>query len=111
MAERKRIWRWVRWLATLISIPLLYALSYPPVIRWYAGPDVEPWFKQPQFDTSELPFYRPLEYALDKMPWAYRPMMWWAHVWDVDAAVFSGMLSRVDWSTDWMEEEDQPPDE
>lgn len=80
-------------LATVLVLPILYVLSYAPVLRWRIGSDPRA-IDQPRPDgLAHLPGYGPVEWIHDRTPLT-RPLLWWAEVWGCEDAVFWSSAHR-----------------
>ena len=82
----------------MVVLPVLYVLSYAPVVRFYdgetehdldipfpAGAHFIPadWLKLA--DSSRYPPYKPIDWLIDNTP-LQKPLYFWADIWGVHTA-------------------------
>ena len=91
----------------LIVSPIIYVLSYAPIVRVCGRPIVPAaipdgtsgvivWFVgEPMADSSLYPAYKPVDWLIDNTP-VRRPLFVWAEVWGVRDAFEIGYLLRND---------------
>lgn len=93
----------------LIVSPVLYVLSYAPVVRFCgeADPDLDIPFQSGSFapsyddyldrplaDSSRYPAYKPADWLNDNTP-LRRPLFFWAEMWGVRDAFENGNVIRT----------------
>ena len=89
-------------LVGVLVLPVLYVLSYAPVVRWKYDrlPATDQFVGRP-IDGSDLPLYAPVDWLIDHTP-LERPLFWWAGVWGMRQQFVLSSAYRsvegIDWS-------------
>ncbi len=83
-------------LVAVLLLPLLYVLSYAPVVRCIKANQPEDPYRLFVADGSDLPMYLPVDWLIDKTP-LKKPLLWWAGFWGVGADFYlaNGVRSGV----------------
>ena len=77
-----------KWVALfLLVLPVLYVLSYPPVMRYFSVHRPDTWWRGQLTDFPDgrnVPAYRPVDWLIDNTM-LRTPLLAWGAVWGVES--------------------------
>lgn len=88
----------------LLLTPLLYVMSYAPVVRCCEGadsPESSFWASGGVgefgvYDKVDYSLYRPVDWLMEKTPLS-GPLLWWADLWNVRRKTTGGAYAVSRW--------------
>ena len=83
-----------------VVLPLMYVLSYAPVVRVCEGPDPEDTTTFVENPPGRYPLYKPVNLLIDHTPFR-EPLLSWAEVWNVRARFEIAKWWYRDFSDGW----------